>query len=155
MKVYHFSVLIRDARMDGEDLEDRLFAADCDDALVCGYNQSVYLEFEREASCAELAIESALDNIRAAGFSDLVVQESGVAALSEMAARAGMTRAALSQYALNKRGDGHFPGPVYGVATGSALYSWREVATWLYQQGKLDESAYEVANVQSLGTLVQ
>jgi hypothetical protein len=90
MKVYHFSVLIRDARMDGEDLEDRLFAAGCDDALVCGYNQSVYLEFEREASCAELAIKSALDNIRTAGFFDLVVQESGVAALSEMAARAGL-----------------------------------------------------------------
>ncbi|MEZ5435536.1 MAG: hypothetical protein R3E67_02730 [Pseudomonadales bacterium] len=127
-------------------LEDRLFEAGCNDALVCSYNESVYLEFDREADSAETAIKTALANIRTAGFKQLVVQEAGVASLAEMAERAGITRAALSLYAKNKRGDGNFPPPVYGVSSGSALYPWPEVAAWLYKQGKLPQALYEVAH---------
>ncbi|HEX5361377.1 MAG TPA: XRE family transcriptional regulator [Fluviicoccus sp.] len=145
MNTYHFTIVIRDARTDMPDLEDRLFTAGCDDALVCSHNQTVYLEFDREADSAEIAIRSALDNIRAAGFHDPVIQEAGVSSLAEMAQRAGVTRAALSLYAKNKRGDGHFPAPMYGVAAGSALYSWPEVAEWLYKQGTLGQAEYEVA----------
>lgn len=146
MNTYHFTIVVRDARADMEGLEDRLFEAGCDDALVCSYNQAVYLEFDREAASAVKAIKSALANIRAAGFKQLVVQEAGVSSLAEMAERAGMTRAAFSLYAKNKRGDGHFPPPVYGVSSGSALYSWPEVAEWLYKQGKLPQVQYEVAH---------
>jgi AcrR family transcriptional regulator len=145
MNTYHFTVAVRDARADMDDLEDRLFAAGCDDALVCSHNQAVYLEFDRQAKTAKQAIKTALANIRAAGFTQLVVQESGVSSLAEIAARAGMSRAAFSLYAKNKRGDGNFPPPVYGVSSGSALYSWPEVAAWLYKQGKLPQSQYEVA----------
>ncbi len=145
MNTYHFTIVIRDARTDTPGLEDRLFTAGCDDALVCSCNQTVYLEFDREAESAEAALRSALDNIRAAGFSDPVIQEAGVSTLAEMAERAGVTRAALSLYAKNKRGDGHFPAPMYGVASGSALYSWPEVAEWLYKHGTLSQSQYDVA----------
>ena len=145
MNTYHFTIVIRDARADMPGLEDSLFNAGCDDALVCSHNQTVYLEFDREADSAATAIRSALDNIRAAGFSKLVIQEAGVSTLAEMAARAGVTRAALSLYAKNKRGDGHFPTPMYGVAAGSALYSWPEVAEWLYKHGTLAQQQYEVA----------
>lgn len=145
MNTYHFTIVVRDARADMANLEDKLFEAGCDDALVCSYNQSVYLEFDREADSAEVAIKTALADIRAAGFSQLVVQETGVASLAEMAERAGITRAALSLYAKNKRGDGSFPSPVYGLSSGSALYPWPEVAAWLYKQGKLPQAQYEVA----------
>ena len=144
MNTYRFSILIRDA--DLHDLEDRLYEAGCDDALLCFYNQTPYLEFDREAESAEAAVRSALSNIRAAGFSDLVLQESGVATLSEMAARAGLTRAALSNYALGKRGSG-FPAPMYGVGSGSALYSWPEVAGWLHRHGQLSQAQYDIACV--------
>ena len=146
MNTYHFTIVIRDARADKKGLEDRLFEAGSDDALVCSYNESVYLEFDREADSAETAIKTALANIRTAGFKQLVVQEAGVASLAEMAERAGITRAALSLYAKNKRGDGNFPSPVYGVSSGSALYPWPEVAAWLYKQGKLPQALYEVAH---------
>ncbi len=145
MNVYHFTVLIRDASPDLPDLEDRLYEAGCDDALVCRLNSTVYLEFDREAESAHQALHSAMANLQAAGFSDLVVQESGVSTLAEIAARAGVTRAALSLYAKNKRGDGHFPAPMYGVASGSALYLWPEVAAWLYRQGRLGHTDYELA----------
>lgn len=146
MNNYHFTVVIRDARFDMVDLEDRLFEAGCDDALVCSYNNTVYLEFDREAESAAYAIKSALDNIRSAGFKALVVEENGYATLSEMAERAGMSRQALSLYAQNKRGDGQFPTPVYGLSSKAALWFWPEVATWLYQKGKLAQAPYDVAH---------
>lgn len=147
MHLYHFSVLIRDAHRHTDQLEDRLFEAGCDDALVCFYNQSVYLEFDRTAPDAKTAIDSAFADIRRAGFDDLVLQEAGVSSLSEIASRAGLSRAALSNYANGKRGK-DFPPPLYGVASGSALYSWREVAQWLYQHNLLSQPQWEIAQVQ-------
>ncbi|MBF7683876.1 XRE family transcriptional regulator [Acinetobacter sp. B5B] len=147
MDIYHFTIVIRDARYQMSELEDRLFEAGCDDALLCSYNDTVYLEFDREAESAEVAIKSALANIRTAGFKELVVEENGYASLSEMADRAGMSRQAFSLYAKNQRGDGNFPTPIYGLASKTALYSWPEVATWLYQQGKLPKTHYDVARM--------
>ncbi|ENU80116.1 hypothetical protein [Acinetobacter sp. ANC 3789] len=146
MNTYHFTVVVRDARSDLADLEDQFFEAGCDDALLCSYNDTIYLEFDREAPSAAQAIRSALDNIRSLGFSDLIVEEQGFSTLSEMAERAGMSRQALSLYAQNKRGDGNFPRPMYGLASKSAMYSWPEVASWLFKQGKLDKTHYEVAS---------
>lgn len=146
MNNYHFTIVVRDARSDLSELEDKFFEAGCDDALLCSYNGTVYLEFDREAESAEIAIKSALENIQSLGYKDLVVEEKGFSTLAEMAERAGMTRQALSLYAQNKRGDGSFPKPMYGLASKSTMYSWPEVATWLFEQGKLNRSHYEVAN---------
>lgn len=151
MNTYHFTIVIRDARFDMENLEDRLFEAGCDDALICSYNNTVYLEFDRESENAEQAIKSAIENIKSAGFKELIIEEQGYSTLSEMAERAGLSRQALSLYAQNKRGDGQFPTPVYGLATKTALYSWPEVATWLYGKGKLNIEQYEVSQVVHLG----
>ncbi|MDO5541737.1 MAG: helix-turn-helix transcriptional regulator [Acinetobacter sp.] len=146
MNNYHFTIVVRDARSDLAELEDKFFEAGCDDALLCCYNDTIYLEFDREAENAEQAITSALDNIRSLGFKDLIVEEKGYSTLAEMAERAGMTRQALSLYAKNKRGDGSFPRPMYGLASKSTMYYWPEVATWLFKHGKLNKSHYEVAN---------
>ena len=70
MNTYHFTVVVRDARSDLADLEDSFFEAGCDDALLCTYNDTVYLEFDREAKSAVEAITSALDSIRTLGFKD-------------------------------------------------------------------------------------
>ncbi|MBF4520348.1 XRE family transcriptional regulator [Acinetobacter towneri] len=145
MNNYHFTVVVRDARANLSELEDKFFEADCDDALLCSYNDTIYLEFDREADNAEQAVSSALNDIRSLGFHDLIVEEQGYSTLAEMAERAGMTRQALSLYAQNKRGDGNFPRPMYGLASKSAMYFWPEVATWLFNQGKLHKNHYEVA----------
>lgn len=146
MNNYHFTIVVRDARSDLSELEDKFYEAGCDDALLCSYNGTVYLEFDREAETAEIAITSALENIQSLGYSDLIVEEKGFSTLAEMAERAGMTRQALSLFAQNKRGDGSFPKPMYGLASKSTMYSWPEVATWLFNQGKLNKTHYEVAN---------
>lgn len=151
MNTYHFTIIVRDADAFDDELDDKLFVAGCDDALVCRMDDVVYLEFDREASCAKSAIDSAFDNLNQAGFYDLVLQETGVSSLAEMAKRIGVSRTTLSNYAHAKRGGGNFPKPVYGVLSGSALYAWHEVADWLYQQGKLPQTDYEVATVARVG----
>lgn len=144
MNTYHFTIVVRDAVFD-DDLEDKLFNAGLYDALLCTFDDMVYLEFDRQAIDAKTAISTALDNLRQAGFSDLILQERGVSSLAEMAKRLNVSRTTLTNYANNKRGAGNFPKPVYGILSGSALYAWAEVASWLYKQGKLPQSDYEVA----------
>ena len=145
MNNYHFTVVVRDARSDLSVLEDKFFEAGCDDALVCSYNDTIYLEFDREATAAKNAITSAFNDLKQAGFNDLILQEKGVSSLSEMAKRLGVSRTTLSNYAHAKRGNGDFPKPVYGVLSGSALYAWHEVAGWLYHQNKIPKTDYNIA----------
>lgn len=147
VNTYHFTIIVRDANAHDDSLDDVLFECGCDDALICRMDNVVYLEFDRTADNAKTAIMSAFDDLHKAGFDDLIVQEHGVSSLAEMAKRLGVSRATMSHYAHHKRGGGNFPKPVAGVLSGSALYLWREVAEWLYGQGKLSQADYEVAMV--------
>lgn len=146
MNNYQFTIVVRDANADLSELEDAFFEAGCDDALLCSYNGTVYLEFDREADTAEIAIRTALQQIRSLGYADLIIEEQGFSTLAEMADRAGMSRQALSLYAQNKRGDGNFPKPMYGLSSKSAMYAWPEVAAWLFKNQKINKTHYEVAN---------
>ena len=44
-------------------IENQFFEAGCDDALLCSFNNTVYLEFCREAECAEKAIKSFIKSL--------------------------------------------------------------------------------------------
>lgn len=145
MNTYHFTIIVRDANAHDDNLDDVLFGCGCDDALLCRMDNVVYLEFDRTAENATTAIATAFDDLHQAGFHDLILQEHGVSSLSEIAKRLGVSRATMSHYANDKRGMGNFPKPVAGVLSGSALYLWREVAEWLYKQGKLSQADYDVA----------
>ncbi|MBR1818548.1 MAG: XRE family transcriptional regulator, partial [Neisseriaceae bacterium] len=83
MNIYHFTILLRDAIYQ-DDIEDKLFAAGLDDALLYSKNGAVCLIFDREAQTAKQAVETAMTQIRQAGFNDLVLQEKGYATLSEI-----------------------------------------------------------------------
>lgn len=135
MNTYHFTILIRDIAAYDDALEDKLFNAGCDDALLFSTNRVVCLEFDRQAENAQTAVLQAFEQIKRVGFTDLVLQETGYATLGEIAQRAGLSRTALSQYAQGKRST-DFPPPMY-ITGKSALYSWKEVANWLCQHGKL------------------
>ena len=73
MSIYHFTIVVRDASSNLADLEDQFFKTGCEDALLCQYNGTVYLEFDREAQSIVEAITSALNSIRTLGFKDLIV----------------------------------------------------------------------------------
>lgn len=64
MKKFNFTIHIIDLNISNSCLEDRLYRAGCDDALLCCSNNDFYLKFTRESKTLELAIESAINNIK-------------------------------------------------------------------------------------------
>ena len=60
---FHFVLVLRDVNEDTPWLEDVLFEAGCDDALISYKNGVVSLTFDRKASNIEYAIISAIETI--------------------------------------------------------------------------------------------
>ncbi len=140
MNTYFFTLVLKGAGSLLSRIEDNLYEAECSDALVCSYNGTIYLEFDRQAKSPQEAITFAIENVQTAGLSVASVQEGGVASMAEIASRSKLTRAAINNYIKSTRGPGNFPEPVYGLTSGSPLYSWPDVALWLHQQGKVSHS---------------
>lgn len=70
---YEFNIVIHDADFDDLNDHDKLFDSGCDDALICALNNTVYLKFTRESDSEQNAINSAINNIKNAGFSDIEI----------------------------------------------------------------------------------
>ena len=66
--------------------------------------------------------------------------------LSDIAARTGLTRAAISNFAKGERGKG-FPAPVARVTTDTPLWDWVEVAQWMHRTRRLDGRSVVQARV--------
>ncbi len=67
IKNFEFTIYFKDLKASHQCVEDRLYEAGCDDALLCSINNNLYLEFERKALSLDLAIQNALRNIETAG----------------------------------------------------------------------------------------
>jgi hypothetical protein len=138
MKSFEFAIVA--TRPDGvKELSEKLFEAGCDDATIALQKGVAILEFDREAKNFTHALLSALDNVTAAGADVLHVEPDPLVSLSDIASRAGITRAAVSNYANGIRGKAFpvFPPPVVRVTTDTPLWDWVDVARWLFRQGKL------------------
>ena len=147
MNEYEFSIVIRDADFSDLNVHDALFESGCDDALICANNNTVYLQFTREANSAQEAIYSALSNIKDAGFKDLIIEESSAITISEIASKAELSRQAIHNYVKGLRGNGNFPKPIAGLSSNNPLYDWYEVAQWLNNHNALSNEGLEVAEV--------
>lgn len=73
MKQYHFRVVVSDTHENLDDLEDWLFNAGCDDALLCLSSGVAYLDFDREAQCLDSAVQSALESMSKVGLSGFYI----------------------------------------------------------------------------------
>jgi hypothetical protein len=71
----------------------------------------IIVDFARKAESIDTAISSAIEAVRAAGAKVDRVEPDPLVNLSEIAARTGMSRAAMTQYAKGQRSSG-FPAPV-------------------------------------------
>ena len=49
IKNFEFTIYIKDLKASHHYVEERLFEACCDDALLCSINNNLYLEFDRKA----------------------------------------------------------------------------------------------------------
>ena len=136
MRNHEFTIVAAGLDPQAADFGDRLFEAGCGDATISLQKGAIILEFDRDARTFSSALVSAIANVRAAGATVVHVEPDHLVSLADIALRAGVSRAAASNYAKGSRGQG-FPAPVARVTTENPLWDWVEVARWFHQSGRL------------------
>lgn len=133
-KIYEFILVLRNVDEDTPDLEDSLYEAGCDDALINFRNGAVYLDFDREAASLEDAVISAIKDIESASVDiDVIsVAPENLVTETEIAKRLNKSRQTVSLWIRGKRRKS-FPQPVMRLAEKSPLWNWSEVINWLYK----------------------
>jgi predicted DNA-binding transcriptional regulator AlpA len=139
-KTYQFILVLRNVDENTPKLEDSLYEAGCDDALINFRNGAVYLDFDREASSLEQAVISAIRNVESASIGATVfhVAPEDLVTESEVAKRLKMKRQAVSLWIKGERRKS-FPKPVMKLADKSPLWKWREITEWLYKNKLIQE----------------
>ena len=148
--LYQFTLILDGVDEKTPNLEDSLFEAGCNDALINFKNGAVYLDFDREAEDLERAIMSAIRDIESANIGATIVSVAPehLVNLSDIAGRVSMTRQAVSLLIQGTRGKGDFPKPILKISNKSPLWRWSAVAEWFYQQGKIsDYKVIDSANI--------
>lgn len=145
---YTFTLKYRLSEQDcnHEDIVERLGAAGCDDALVgVGQPGRLALEFTREAESAEVALISALADVKGAiPSSKLIEAAPDLVGLTDVADVVGVSRQNMRKLMLSHATS--FPAPVHEGS--SALWHLADVLLWLRTKGtyQLESSILEVAS---------
>lgn len=149
MKTFEFSVIASGLDPEAADFADRFYDAGCDDATVSFLKGRIIVDFARDAQSIDEAISSAVACVEKAGAHVARLEPDPLVSLSDIAARTGLSRAAITHYAKGQRSAG-FPAPVARVMAETSLYDWSQVAAWLYRQGKVTrEQAIAAAAVKA------
>lgn len=153
LKTFQFTIVLKNIPENIDNLEDSLYEAGCDDALINFRNGAVYLDFDREASSLEEAVISAIKNIQSMDAEVASIAPDNLVTESEIAKRLRVTRQTVSLWIKGKRRQS-FPNPVMRLAEKSPLWKWTEVTKWLYENkiiddNKLVENALFFANINA------
>ncbi|MBA4010764.1 MAG: hypothetical protein C0481_02755 [Phenylobacterium sp.] len=140
MRKFELTIIASGLDPEADDFEDRLYEAGCDDATVSVQKGLIILEFTRDERNFVHALVSAIENVRAAGAAVERIEPDHLVSLSDIARRAGLSRAAVSLYVKGERAS-DFPAPVARVTTDSPLWDWVDVSRWMYRHEKLDLEA--------------
>lgn len=155
MKKFEFSIIASGLDPEAEDFEQRFYDAGCDDAAIAFQKGHIIVDFTREAKTVSEAIASAVRDVQGAGAHIDRVEPDPLVSLSDIAARSGMTRAAMTQYSKGQRAK-DFPAPVARVTTDSPLWDWATVAKWLFHHDKLSrDDAIEAAAVRAANEAIR
>jgi hypothetical protein len=152
-KTHTFTLILSGASELTAEIQDALFLAGCDDALLGCREGVLFLDFDREAASLSEAIAASIANVEGAGVGLRVVrvEPDDLITTSEIARRVGQSRESIRLYALGQRGPGGFPPPISGIKRRSPLYRWTEVAGWLAQNALLGNgSTVDAAKRQTL-----
>ena len=136
METFEFTIIATGLDPQAEDFESRFFEAGCDDGIVSFQKGHILIDFARESASLEDAISSAVENVKAAGATVERVEPDPLVSLSDMAARANLSRQAMTNYYKGHRGDG-FPAPRARVTTDSPLWDWADASEWLYRHDRV------------------
>ena len=154
-KLFQFTLVLKNVNENTNGLEDGLYEAGCDDALINFRNGAVYLDFDREASSLEEAVVSAIKNVQSSSVDADVasVAPENLVTESEIAKRLNMSRQTVSLWTKGERRK-YFPHPVMRLAEKSPLWSWCEVVNWLndnklINNSEMVENALFFANINA------
>jgi hypothetical protein len=155
MKTYEFAIIASGLDRMTDDFEARFYEAGCDDATVSFQKGVIIVDFARQARSIDEAIVSAVRDVRKTGARIERIEPDPLVSLSDIAARADMSRAAMSNYASALRGK-DFPAPIARVTTDSPLWEWAEVSRWLYLNRRVArEVAVEARAVRAANDALQ
>ena len=146
MRVFNFTIIASGLDPHAEDFADRFFEAGCGDATISLQRGVLILEFTREAKNITQAIFSAIRDVQRTGAKVTHIEPDHLVNLSDIANRAGITRAAASHYAKGLRGK-DFPLPVARITTDSPLWDWFKVSRWLKRRSYVSHYAVIEAKV--------
>jgi predicted DNA-binding transcriptional regulator AlpA len=154
-KAFQFTLVLNNVHENTPDLEDSLYEAGCDDALVNFRNGTVYLDFDRKASSLEEAVISAIKDIQSSSVEANVasVAPENLVTETEVAKRLKISRQTVSLWIKGERRKS-FPHPVMRLAEKSPLWNWSEIVNWLYENKIVDdkelvENALFLANINA------
>jgi hypothetical protein len=155
MKTYEFSIIASGLDPESENFEQQFYDAGCDDALIVFQKGHIIVDFARESDSIDAAICSAIECVEKAGAHVDRVEPDPLVSLTDIAARAGLSRAAITNYAKGDRAD-NFPAPVARVTSKTSLYDWAAVATWLFQHKQISkEEAVEAEAVKVTNAAIE
>jgi predicted DNA-binding transcriptional regulator AlpA len=156
MKTFEFSIIASGLDPEAEDFADRFFNAGCDDATISFQKGHIIVDFAREDKSIDAAICSAVECVQKTGAKVERIEPDPLVSLTDIAARAGLSRAAITNYAKGDRVSDDFPSPVARVTSKTSLYEWSSVATWLFQHDQLSrEKAIEAEAVRLANASIQ
>lgn len=150
-KSFNFVIVLSGISEHDDRIEDALFEAGCDDALLAFRNGVAYLEFDREADSLESAIISAVVNVENAEHQVTVshVEPDDVVNAAEIARRLEWSREYVRLLVQGSRGRGDFPPPLSGVTGKTMLWSWSSVLRWLLQCEKVSDRSW-LSNAETI-----
>ncbi|MEX0282120.1 MAG: hypothetical protein AB3N13_13135 [Arenibacterium sp.] len=142
--LHNFTFVVSGVDAFADDFEDRFYEAGCDDATLALMHGAVVVSFDREAPSYKEAVLSAYRDVVNSGATLKRFEPDYLVSAAEIAARAGLSRAAVSLFENGERGQG-YPEPYARVTTSSPLWDWVEVSKWLCLRGNIDEAEYRSA----------
>jgi hypothetical protein len=152
-RAYRFTLILSGVREVTPHVEDALFEAGCDDALLGERDGFVFLDFEREASSAHEAVLSAITDVAKAGVGARVarVEPDEFVTMAEIARRTNRSRESIRQLAAGLRGPGDFPPPVANLKQKSPIWRWADVEVWLRRRAAGEEAPPRFPTPTGLG----
>lgn len=136
MSEHNFAFIVSGVDIGDDRFADRFYEAGCSDATLMLVNGLLAVCFAREAENFSHAVLSGYGDIAKTGCKVERFEPDFLVSRSEIAKRANLTKAAITNYVTGERGE-NFPAPHARITSASPLWDWVEVSAWLHQNGLL------------------
>lgn len=141
-KAYRFTLTLKNVDANTPNLEDSLYEAGCQDALINSREGVVYLDFDRKAASLEEAVMSAIKDVEMSTIKAVVsnLAPESLVTETEVAKRLHIKRQAVSLWIKGQRRNAiPFPKPIMWLSNKSPFWKWSEIANWLYHNHLITE----------------